>query len=487
VIDFQSIFNPGAVAVIGASSRFGKWGQLILSNILAGHFPGKVFPVNPKQKEIYGLPSYASVLDIPGGVDVAFVTTPAETVPAVLDQCARKGIKGVVLITSGFSETDSQGKALEERITALCRESGLILIGPNTMGIMRPDASLFATGIHSRPRKGTVAFISQSGNLGNQLIHWAEQQGIGISLFVGSGNEALTRCNDYLEYLEEDPLTRVIVLYLESVGDGRRFLEVAGRVNRKKPIIVLKGGRTEAGRTAAASHTGSMSGETALFRSACRQAGLLETSVPSELLALSAGFSSLPLLRGNRIGIVTLGGGWGVVTSDECNEKGLAVPALPDHVIQAIDRHLPPFWSKGNPVDLVGTRDPAAPVIAVEELLKWEGVDAVINLGIVGRHELLRQLLESAREIEKGSFSESLAELEEKSWRYEEEYIARMVELMETYGKPVIGVSLTESGKGTVRPVPGKRYDGVFYRSPEDAVNVLAAMAKYRGFLSDFE
>jgi acyl-CoA synthetase (NDP forming) len=182
-----------------------------------------------------------------------------------------------------------------------------------------------------------------------------------------------------------------------------------------------------------------------------------------------------------------LGGGLGVVTSDECNEKGLAVPALPDHVIQAIDRHLPPFWSKGNPVDLVGTRDPAAPVIAVEELLKWEGVDAVINLGIVGRHELLRQLLESAREIEKGSFSESLAELEEKSWRYEEEYIARMVELMETYGKPVIGVSLTESGKGTVRPVPGKRYDGVFYRSPEDAVNVLAAMAKYRGFLSDFE
>lgn len=478
----DAVLRPRSVAVIGASSSFGKWGQLILSNIVAGGFPGSVFPVNPKDKAICGLDVYRDIRDIPGAVDLAFVTTPANTVETILQACGEKGVSGVVVITSGFSETDDAGKALEARIVEICKSENLALIGPNTMGIICPYAGLFATGSHARPRKGSVAFVSQSGNLGNQLIHWAEQQGIGVSLFVGSGNEGLITCTDYLEYLERDPRTRTIIFYLESVGNGRHFLDVAKRVNRNKPVIVLKGGRTDAGRSAAASHTGSMSGADAIFRAACRQTGILDVSVPSELLDLSAGFSSLPMPRGNRVGIVTLGGGWGVVTADECNQRGLTVPPIPAPIIQTISKYLPSFWSRGNPVDLVGTRDLEVPLVAVEELLKWEGIDAVISLGIVGRVEMVRLLIQSTRNVEKAISSAFLDQMDALSQAYETQYVTKMVELMETYEKPVLGVSLANTGEGVVRPVAGKRYSGVFYQTPENAVNVLSRMVAYHRF-----
>ncbi len=477
---WETLFDPAALAVIGASSGFGKWGQLILTNIVAGGFKGRIYPVNPKEKTLCGLPVYPRIEDVPGPVDVAFVTTPAESVAEVVAACGRRGVKGLVIISSGFSETGAPGARLEEQVGALCRRAGMRLVGPNTMGIICPYARLFATGSHTRPRPGGVAFISQSGNLGNQLIHWAEQQGVGVSLFVGSGNEALADCTDFLEYLEREPHTRMVVLYLESAGDGRRFLEVVRRVNLRKPVVVLKGGRTEAGRIAAASHTGSMSGDAALFRAACRQAGVLDVRFPWELLDLSAGFSALPLPRGNRVGIVTLGGGWGVVTADACNNRGLVVPPIPGHVVDAIGRYLPPFWSRGNPVDLVGTRDLEVPLVAVEELLKWEGVDAVISLGIVGRLEMVRLLIGSTRAADAQVSEEFLAGVDAFARDYEQRYIARVAELMEIYRKPVIGVSLTSGAEGIVRPVPGRRYSGVFYQSPENAVNVLARMAAYR-------
>lgn len=479
----DAVFSPKSVAVIGASSTFGKWGQFILTNIMAGGFKGKIFPVNPKQKVMYGLPVYEHITDVVEPVDLAFITTPAKMVPGILEACGAKGVKGVVLITSGFSETDEAGRTLENHITDICRKENLTLVGPNTMGIICPYADLFATGSHTRPRKGSVAFVSQSGNLGNQLIHWAEQQGIGVSLFVGSGNEATLSCTDYLDYLESDPHTRIILLYLESVGDGKHFLDVTKRINRKKPVVVLKGGRTEAGRTAAASHTGSMSGEDSFFRAACRQSGILDAAVPSELLDLSAGFSSLPLPKGNRVGIVTLGGGWGVVTADECNQRGLEVPDIPESIVETIGKYLPVFWSKGNPVDLVGTRDLDVPLVAVEELLKWDGIDAVISLGIVGRHELVRLLIKSTRKVDRGAAPVFLDQMETVSHAYEENYIARIVELMEIYEKPVIGVSMSRTDEGTVRSVDGKRYSGVFYESPEEAVNVLARMVGYQDFL----
>lgn len=475
----KPLFHPQSVAVIGASAAFAKWGQLILTSIVAGGFEGKIFPVNPKESELCGLKAYPRVDDIPHEVDLAFVTTPAVTVPDVLTSCGNKGVKGVVVITSGFSETDDKGTALEKEIVQISKQHDMVIIGPNTMGVIFPYSRLFATGSHTRPKKGPVAFVSQSGNLGNQLTHWAQQQGIGISMFVGSGNEAMLSCTDYLAYLEHDPHTKIIVIYLESVGDGVRFVRVAGRVNRKKPVIVLKGGRTRAGRTAAASHTGSMSGDDAIFRAACHQAGVLNARIPSELLNLSAGFSSLPMPKGNGVGIVTLGGGWGVVTSDECNERGLMVPDIPERTVAAIGKHLPPFWSKGNPVDLVGTRDPDAPMVAVEELLKLKRINAVICLGIIGRDEIVRLLTDSTRKADKHMSEEFLKQMEEYSRNYEEMFITRMVDFMEIYEKPVIGVTLARTERGTVRSIAGKRYSGVFYQTPEDSVNVLARMVAY--------
>ena len=481
----DAVFNPGSVAVIGASGKFGKWGYLILSNIVAGKYEGKIFPVNPAGGTIFGLPVFRDISDIPGSVDVAFITTPANTIPGVIEKCGEKGIKGVVLITSGFSETGKEGDDLEREISSICIKNGIALVGPNTMGIIRPAAGLFATGTHTRPRKGSVAFVSQSGNLGLQLIHWAEQQGIGISLFVGSGNEAILTSADYFEWLESDPQTQIIMAYLETVGDGKRFLDTVRRVNRRKPLIVLKGGRTEVGRAAAASHTGSLSGEDAIFKAACQQSGLLNMSVPSDLLDLSAGFSSLPLPKGNRVGIVTLGGGWGVVTADECNEKGLLVPALPEGIVKKIGQYLPPFWSRGNPIDLVGSTNREVPIVAVEELLKWDGIDAVMCLGIVGRVEVARLTISSAMKVDPSVSAEELSEIEAFITEYEEKYIEKMVELMEIYEKPIIGVSLASTKGGTVRPIPGMRYSGVFFKTPEKAVNVIASMVAYRRFIGN--
>jgi len=477
------VFNPKSIAMIGASSSFGKWGQMIFSNIVAGGFQGKLYPVNPREKKIYGVPVYQRVQDIPEPADLAIITTPAETVLSLLEECGQRGVKTAVVVTSGFSETGAEGRVLENKLVTVCSEKGIVLVGPNTMGILCTGSNLYATGPHTRPRQGGVAFISQSGNLGGQLTQWAEQQGVGVSLFVGSGNEAMVTCSDYLEYVAEHTQSRVIVLYLESMREGRRFFETARKINRTKPVIVLKGGRTEAGKAASASHTGSMSGEITVFRAACRQAGLLEAKVPSELLDLSAGFSCLPLPRGNRVGIVTLGGGWGVVTSDECNEKGLLVPALSETILKAIDQHLPSFWSRGNPVDLVGTRDPDAPLVAVEELVRSDDIDAVISLGIVGRVEFLRLMNRSLRGIDTTTPPGFLDEAERFLLEYEEKYVARTAELMERFKKPVIGVTIARTSGGVVRPFAGRRYSPVFYENPEIAVHVLAKMVEYQNFL----
>jgi acyl-CoA synthetase (NDP forming) len=482
-MDFECIFNPRSLAVIGASSVFGKWGQMIFSNVVAGGFRGKIFPVNPNEKKILGTPAYRRVQDIPGRVDLAIITTPADKVPLVLEGCAEKGVKGVVVVSSGFSETDATGKELEKRIVSLCLEKNLLLVGPNTMGIICTSSYLFATGAPIRPRKGPVAFVSQSGNIGVQLIHQAEQQGLGISLFVGSGNEGMTSCVDFLEYLEKNPHTRIIILYLETIRNARSFMELAKRINKTKPVVVLKGGRTEAGRAASASHTGAMGGEITFFNAACRQAGLLNVAVPSELLDLSAAFSSLPLPKGNRVGIVTLGGGWGVVTADACNERGLVVPSLPDKIVRTIGKYLPPFWSRGNPVDLVGTRNLDVPLVALEEMLKWDGIDSVVTLGVVGRLELIKLLAQSTQEADASMPPEALSGIESLGQEYEKEYVARLAELMEIYEKPVLAVSIVKTGEGMVRPVRGRKYAPVVYQNPEDAVNVVARMVSYKGFL----
>ncbi|HCY86097.1 MAG TPA: CoA-binding protein, partial [Desulfobacteraceae bacterium] len=330
-IDLKALnacFYPESIAFVGASASPGKWGHMLPTNTFAREFGGKVYLVNPKGGKIMGRKVYKRLSEIKGNVDLAVVTVPADRVMDLIPEMAEKNVRGMLLITSGFREVGEEGRQLEDALIEKARQAGILVLGPNTMGVCNPHANFYSTAANAYPLPGSTALVCQSGNMGTQLLAFAEQQDIGIRAFSGSGNEAMVTIEDYMEAFERDELTRTVVLYLESVKDGRRFFESASRVSKKKPVVVLKGGRTEMGEKAASSHTGAMASDAKVFNSACTQAGIIQVEQPMELLDLSAVFSSLPLPKGNRVAIMTLGGGWGVVTTDLCAEHGLEVPQL---------------------------------------------------------------------------------------------------------------------------------------------------------------
>ena len=389
------LFYPKSIAFIGASAEVSKWGNLIFTNVVAGKYQGKIYLVNPKGEEIADRKVYKSVTEIPDPVDLAVVTIPANRVLSLIPELKKKKIKNVLLISSGFAETGAEGKVMEDELVEKAREAGILIFGPNTMGICNPYISLYCTGTHVRPKAGSTVLVTQSGNLGTQLLAFAEKEGIGIRAFGGSGNEAMITIEDAMEGFEVDELTKTVVLYIESIKNGRRFFEAAKRCGKKKPIIALKGGRTEAGAQAAASHTGAMASNIKVFKAACRQAGIVQVENPMDLLDLSAAFSSLPLPKGKKVGIMTLGGGWGVVASDLCVENGLEVPKLSEDVISRINKLLPPFWSHANPIDVVGEMNTQTYMTILEELLRWPECDAIIHMGIIGRIIMIKATLES--------------------------------------------------------------------------------------------
>jgi len=323
-----AIFYPKSVAFIGASGTMGKWGHSLVANTISGGYQGNIFLVNPNADSIAGRQVYRFVTDIPEPVDLAVVTIPAAGVLDLIPQLQEKGVGNMLLITSGFAETGNAGKKLEATLVRAARKAGILILGPNTMGICNPHVNFYCTGFPIKPRAGSTAIVSQSGNMGVQLLAFAAQQGIGIRGFCGSGNEAMMSIEDYLDGLENDAATRTVILYVESVKNGRRFFESARRLGRKKPIVLLKGGQSQAGNRAAASHTGALTSDIRVFDAVCRQAGIVNVDEPMELLDLGAAFSSLPLPKGNRAAIMTLGGGWGVVTADLCAQFGLEVPEL---------------------------------------------------------------------------------------------------------------------------------------------------------------
>ncbi len=480
-----ALFYPRSVAFVGASGRIGKWGYTLLTNTIGGGFKGDIYLVNPKGGTIAGRPVFASVKEIPGRVDVAVVTIPAKMVPDLIPEFKEKGITSVLLIASGFAETGEEGARQEKELVALARAAGISLIGPNTMGIINPHINFYCAGSHVRPRPGSTSVVAQSGNMGVQLLTFAELQGIGIRGFCGSGNEAMITIEDYLEAFEVDPVTRTVMLYIESVKNGRRFYESARRLGQKKPIVLLKGGQTEAGNKAASSHTGAMSSNTRVFNAVCRQAGIVKVDKPMDLLDLSAAFSSVPLPKGNRVAIMTLGGGWGVVAADLCESYGLKVPELTDAIIARLDGILPPYWSRSNPVDLVGETDLSLPFTVMEALMKWEGCDAVVNLGIMGRRHMAARLANSVRMADPTMPEEFLEKMGKALAEFEKKYIEHIVTLMETHGKPIFGVSMIKDENDlTVNHLEGRKYHGLFFPTPEQAVKSLAKMYEYHRFLS---
>jgi len=483
-----SMFYPESIAFVGASAAFGKWGYLLFTNVLAGHYKGKIYLVNVKEKEIAGRPVYSSVLEIPDPVDLAVVTIPAAMVLDLIPQLQAKGIRKMILISSGFSETGEEGRLLEEELVKRADEAGILVLGPNTMGVCNPDANFFCMAPHMRPKFGTTSLIAQSGNLGTQLLAFAAEEDIGIRVFSGSGNEAMITIEDYMNCLERDDLTRTVVLYLESIKDGRKFFNLSRRVGHKKPVIVLKGGRTEAGSRAAASHTGAMASNTKIFNAACRQAGVILADQPMDLLDLSAAFSSMPLPAGNRVAIMTLGGGWGVVATDLCTENGLVVPHLSPDIIARIDKVLPPYWSRSNPIDLVGELDPQIPMLVMEEMAKWDGCDAIMHLGCVGRMIFVQKTVESALATDPNQKPQIKDYVTAQLTAYEQKFTEFTVQLMETYKKPIVGVYLiADDTNRMIKDIEGRTYKGVTFLSPERAVKALAKMYGYRLWLKSEE
>ena len=484
ISDLFKIFAPRSVAFIGVSAQVGKWGQILFTNAIAGGYDGDIYLVNPKGGKISGRHVYKSVGDIPGTVDLGVVTVPAAHVIGLIPEFKAKGIKYMLLITSGFAETGAEGRDLERKLVRAAEEAGILIVGPNTMGICNPHTKFYCTGTPSWPKTGSIGLVSQSGNLGTQLICFAEQEGIGIRAFSGSGNEAMITIEDYICGFESDELTKTVVLYIESVKDGRRFLKESTRVSRKKPIIVLKGGRTEAGNRAAASHTGALASNIGIFNAACRQAGIVLARQPMDLLDLSTAFSSIPLPKGNRVAVMTLGGGWGVVATDACIEYGLEVPPITDELIATIDQILPPYWSRTNPVDLVGEWDPAIPIKVVEELVQWDGCDAVIHLGAVGRGYMVSNAMKAFSATNPEVPASQLQLGPEMMNKAEELFFDHTIRLMEKFNKPILGVRLlNHEGTKTVSELSDSHYKGVAFLTPERAVKVLARMVEYSDWL----
>ncbi len=480
----RSLFYPESIVFIGASAKLGKWGHTLFIITVHGGYKGEIYLVNPKNDLIAGRKVYRSVAEIPHKVDLAVVTIPAEMIIDLIPQLKEKGIKSMLLITSGFGETGEKGKEIEKNLAIKARESGILIMGPNPKGQCNPHINLYCTATHVLPRPGSVSIVSQSGNMGAQLLAFAEQQGIGIRAYCGSGNEAVVTVEDYMEGFEEDNLTQTIMLYIESVKNGRRFFESARRLGRQKPIVLLKGGQSKSGNKAALSHTGALTIDSRVFNAMCRQTGIVKVERPMDLLDLSAAFSSLPLPKGNRTAIITLGGGWGVVTADLCAEYGLAVPDLTDELSGAIDKMLPSFWSRSNPIDLVGINDESILIAITEELLKWNGCDAVIILGILGFKIVQERRMHSILNVDPTYSPAYLESACKRSAEFEERYVENIAKFMEKYNKPVFGVSFLKGHKDQiVYGVNDCKYKGIFYQTPEQAVKALAKMYQYCRFI----
>jgi len=480
-----SLFYPKSIAIVGASAQIDKWGHAIMSNIIAGGYKGQIYLVNPKGGTIAGRHVCRSVLEIPGDIGLAVVTIPAANVLDLIPQFQEKRIRNMLLITSGFGETGEHGKDLESQLVKEAQKAGILVLGPNTMGIANPHINLYCLGSSVMPRPGSTAMVAQSGNMGIQLLAFSEQQGIGIRGFCGSGNEAMMTIEDYLDGFEVDSLTRTVILYIESAKNGRRFFESAQRVGKKKPIVLLKGGRSKEGSRAAASHTGAMTSDIKVFDAVSRQAGIVQVEKPMDLLDLAAAFSSLPLPAGNRAAIMTLGGGWGVVTADLCSGFGLEVPELSADIIKKIDQILPPYWSRSNPIDLVGEPEPAIPMTVLEELLKWDGCDAVVNLGILGRRIMIKRYGESVLKANPNYSTENISKINQQLTEFETEYIRHIIQLMDQHQKPIFGVSLLPDKENkTVYRIEQHSLKAIFYPTPERAVKSFAKMVEYYRFLN---
>lgn len=475
---FSSLFEPRAIAFIGASGNPAKWGFNILHHLIRGGFEGGIYPINAKGGEWFGRRMYKNLDEIGEPLDLAIIAVPKEKVSDALRECGKKGIQTAVVITAGFGETGAEGKALESDVVRTARDCGIRIVGPNTMGIYSAypsgvEASMTAT----RFRPGAVALISQSGNLGTSIADRLVRREIGLSRLISSGNEADLTVEDYLDYLETDNKTKIICLYVEGVRQGGRFIETVRRISASKPVILLKGGIGATGARAAMSHTGALAGSFAVFRAVCNQTNVILADTIDEMVDIAGLLLSQPEIRGKRIGIVTQGGGLGVISADLCESAGLEIPSLGERVVRLLDAHLPPFWSRRNPVDLVAPGKVSMITDSTAALLEHAEMDAILLLGLgYMTCRATRWLTSSVLP------RDMMEEPAQKMIDGERELVDMIVRQIRQFNKPIIPVvdvvGFDEPGdRNIVRRMDAQ---GIMaYASPEQAIRALAKAYQY--------
>ena len=441
----KGFFEPRAVVVVGANRERGRIGSEILHNLVAGGFTGRLFVVHPTASSIDGIPAYPRVTNIPGQVDLAVVCVPCTGVSSVVDDCIAKGVKALVIISAGFGETGPSGRALEQDILRKVRTAGIRMIGPNCMGIINTDPAirLNATFSPVTPTEGRVAFSTQSGALGLAILDYVRQLNLGISTFVSVGNKADVSGNDLIQYWADDPRTDVILLYLESFGNPRRFAQIARRVAERKPIVAVKSGRSRAGARAASSHTGALAASDAVVDALFRQAGVIRTATLEELFDVAALLAHQPLPEGRRVAVLSNAGGPAILAADACEAQGLELASLSDIASAALRKFLPAAASVRNPVDMLASATAAQYRRATRVLLNDKTVDSLLVIFIP---PLVTRPDEVARAIAEGAAGTS---------------------------KPVLGNFISSRGAPTeLAPIPS-------YTFPEAAVTALARATAY--------
>jgi acetyl coenzyme A synthetase (ADP forming)-like protein len=400
-------FRPSSVAIVGASRSEEKVGHVILRRMVEIGFEGKIYPVNPNADEILGLKCYRSISDIPGSIDLVVIAVRADLTPAIIEEAADKGARGALVISGGFSEVGNW--ELERKLIEVARRRGIRIIGPNCLGIFDPkdkiDTLFLPERVIPRPGGGKIAVITQSGSLGSTVLTMMRKEGMGISKFVSYGNRADVDEGELLEYLMEDEDTEVIAAYVESVANGRRFMESLRRASRRKPVVVLKGGRTSSGDRAVRSHTGSMAGSSEIFHSAVKQSGGILVSSLGEFLDSTQTLASQPPMSGDRVAVITNGGGFGILAVDALESMGFELNPPSEKLERKLKEILPPYYPIGNPTDLTGDSTPEQ-FLEVGSIFSESGeYDALFIIPLLGvpamipskTLEALSELLESSK------------------------------------------------------------------------------------------
>jgi acetyltransferase len=447
-------FSPGSVAVIGASRREGAVGHEAVKNLLNCGYPGKIFPVNPNADDILSLKCYPSVLSIEDDIDLGIVTVPAETVPKAAEEAGKKGLKGLIVISAGFKETGLEGLKRENKLLEICRKYHMRLVGPNCLGLINTFTPINASFASQMPKKGGIAFASQSGALCTAILDWAAKEGIGFSSIISLGNMADMDETDFMELLSKDPSTKAILIYVEGIKEGKNFLKVSPMVSRKKPVVILKSGVSEAGVRAAASHTGSAAGSGVAYDVAFKKCGVLKASSIEELFNLGIAFSYQSVPHGRNVAIVTNAGGPSVVAADACSSHGLRMAWLSPETSESLRKGLPEAASWINPIDVLGDALADRYEFALKTLLPEDYIDSII---VILTPQAMTQPLETAKHmitlnskfLDKSIFAVFMGG----------ERIEKAVKVLNEAGIPA-------------------------YSQPEKAVLALAGMARYRDRLN---